>query len=376
MRVALVHDYLKEFGGAERVVDALLEVFPKATLYTTIFLPEFAGPHKDKVKKWNIKTTWLQKIPFKGKLISPFRFIAPWVFKSIDLSSFDLVITSTAGTYTSPNFVKVGKKTLFICYCHTPPRYLYGYPTANPWDEILWRKTLKFFGHIPMHFLRILDFQAAQRPGYFLANSKEVAVRIQKFYRRDATVIYPPVDVSSGLVASKRYPKENFYLTGGRLSRHKGMDIAVKAATKLRLPLKVFGGGFASYGEEQLKAMSGKNVEFLGEITDSRKWELMAKAKAFLFPSEQEDFGIIPVEAMSAGTPVIALGQGGVLETVVDGKTGVLFRQRSVESLEGAIRRFEKMKISSEVCIKQAQKFSKERFVNEINNFVKLKIKS
>jgi glycosyltransferase involved in cell wall biosynthesis len=227
-----------------------------------------------------------------------------------------------------------------------------------------------------MHFLRMLDFQSAQRPKYFLANSKEVAARIQKFYRRDAVVIYPPVDVSSGLAVSKKYPKENFYLTGGRLSRHKGMDIAVKAATKLRFPLKVFGGGFASYGEGQLRAMAGKNVEFLGEITDSQKWELMAKARAFLFPSEQEDFGIVPVEAMSAGTPVIALGQGGVLETVVDAKTGVLFSERSTESLAGAIKRFEKMKILSEACIKQAQKFSKERFKREIREFVKLKIKS
>jgi len=368
MKVAIVHDYLKEYGGAERVVEALLEVFPGAPVYTTIYLPKYAGPHRSKVEKWNIRTSFLQNIPFSAKLISPFRFIAPLVFKSIDLSSFDVVIVSAAGTYTSPNYVKVGDKTLFVCYCHTPPRYLYGYPTANPWKEILWRKLLLVLGQIPMHFLRIWDYKSAQKPDYFIANSKEVASRIEKFYRRDSTVIYPPVDVPNDLGLVK---KENFYLTGGRLSRHKGQDLAVKACTKLGLKLKVFGGGFAAYGEKQLKEMAGPTVEFLGEITDKEKWDLMSRAKGFIFPSEKEDFGIVPVEAMAAGTPVIALGQGGVLETVVDGKTGVLFGKRSLPSLISAIKRFEKMKFSQQECKDQAKMFSKLRIEKEIKQFIK-----
>lgn len=367
MKIAIVHDYLKEFGGAEKVVEALLEIWPKAPVYTTVFLPEYAGPHREKVEKWNVKTTFLQLIPFKAKLISMFRFIAPTVFSKLDLSKFDIVITSATGTYTSPNFVKIGKKTLLLCYCHTPPRYLYGYPVANDWTKGLLRRTLLVLGQIPMHFLRILDFKSAQIPDYFIANSKEVASRIKKFYRRDSTVIYPPVEIPQTVLPIK---KENYYVIGGRVSRHKGHDIAIKAFTKLKLPLKVFGGTFASYGLDQFKASAGKNIEFLGEISDEEKWEVMKKAKAFIFPSEKEDFGIIPVEAMAVGAPVIALAQGGTLETVVEGKTGTFFEKRTPDSLINAVNRFEKMKIKPEDCIKRARQFSKERFKKQIKNFI------
>jgi glycosyltransferase involved in cell wall biosynthesis len=373
MKVAIVHDYLKEFGGAERVVDALLEIWPKAPVFTTVFLPKFSGPHKSKVKKWDVRTTFLQYIPLKGKLLSPFRFIAPFVFKRMDLSDYDLVIVSAAGTYTSPNFIKKGRKTLHICYCHTPPRYLYGYPTANPWDEVMWRKVLKIVGQVPMHFLRMADYWSGQKPDYFVVNSKEVAGRVEKFYRRNSKVIYPPVDVDMAKVNHTK--RSDYYLVGGRISRHKGHDLAVKACTKLGRPLKVFGGGFASYGISDLKKFAGENVEFLGEVTDEEKWKLMAGAKALLFPSEMEDFGITPVEAMAAGCPVIALGQGGVLETVIDGKTGVFFNERTVASLTSAIKKFEKMNIDTEVCRKQAAKFSKERFKREIKAFVQKKRK-
>lgn len=367
MKVALVHDYLKEYGGAEMVVEALHEIWPNAPVYTTVFLPEFAGPHKKKVEKWNVQTTLLQYLPFKEKLLSPFRLIAPLVFKMIDLSDYDLVIVSAAGTYTSPNFIKTGKNTLHICYCHAPPRYLYGYPVANPWGEVTWRRILKFFGQVPMHFLRMIDFKAAQIPDYFIANSNEVAARIDKFYKRNANVIYPPVDIPKLDIEAK---EGGFYLTGGRLTRHKGQALAVEACTRLGLPLKVFGGTFASYGAEDLKKFAGPEVEFLGEVTDEEKWELFRKAKALLFPSEYEDFGIIPVEAMAAGTPVIALGQGGVLETVVDGKTGILFHERKPESLIEAIEKFEKMKWDRKKIAAHAQKFSKERFMREISEFV------
>lgn len=367
MKIAIVHDYLKEFGGAEKVVEALLEIWPKTPVYTTVFLPKYAGPHRKKIEKWNIKTTFLQYIPLKAKLISMFRFIAPIVFSRLDLSNFDVVITSATGTYTSPNFVKVGKKTLLLSYCHTPPRYLYGYPVANDWTRNLLRRILLILGQIPMHFLRILDFKSAQAPDYFIANSKEVAARIKKFYRRDSVVIYPPVEIPEIKLPIK---KGNYYVIGGRVSRHKGHDIAIKAFTKLGLPLKVFGGTFASYGLDQFKASAGKNIEFLGEIPDEQKWELMKGAKAFIFPSEKEDFGIIPVEAMAVGTPIIALAQGGTLETVVEGKTGTFFEKRTPDSLIKAVKRFEKMKIKPDDCIRRAKVFSKNRFKKQIKEFV------
>jgi len=367
MKIAIVHDYLKEYGGAERVLETFLEIWPDADIYTTVFLPEFAGPHKGRVEKWNVKTSFLQYVPFKAKLISMFRFVALCVFKSFDLSKYDLVITSTAGTYTSPNFVKVGKRALLINYCHTPPRYLYGYPVANDWKSNWFRRTLLVMGKIPMFFLRKLDFKAAQLPDYIIANSNEVASRIKKFYKRDSTIIYPPVEIPN---ISLPMRKENYYLIGGRVSRHKGHDIAIKAFTKLGLPLKVFGGTFASYGLDQFKKFAGKNIEFLGEVSESDKWKLMSGAKAFIFPSEQEDFGIIPVEAMAVGTPIIALNQGGVKETVINGKTGLFFNERTPEALVEAVEKFEKMKFNPEDCINQAKKFSKERFKKEMVEFV------
>lgn len=372
MKIAIVHDYFKEFGGAEKVVEAFLEIWPNAPVYTSVFLPKYAGPHRERIEKWNIKTSVLQFVPFKAKLISLFRFVAPIIFATIDLSKYDVVITSTAGTYTSPNFVKVGKKTLLVNYCHTPPRYLYGFPVANDWTNNWFRRMLLVLGKIPMHFLRILDFKSAQLPKYIIANSNEVKRRIQKFYRREATVIYPPVEIPN---VEKDVKKEDYYLIGGRVSRHKGHDIAIKAFTKLGLPLKVFGGTFASYGLEQFKKEAGDNVEFLGEVDEKQKWELMKHAKAFIFPSEQEDFGIIPVEAMAAGTPVIALNQGGVKETVIDGKTGLFFEERTPESLIVAVKKFEKMNLSSADCIKQAKKFRKERFKKEMLQFINARVK-
>jgi glycosyltransferase involved in cell wall biosynthesis len=283
----------------------------------------------------------------------------------MDLSDFDVVIVSAAGTYTSPNFVKVGKKTALVCYYHTPPRYLYGYPTAAPWDRVFWRRILYFFGKIPMHLLRIADYNAAQRPDVVLANSLEVARRVKKFYRRDAKVVYPPVDIPKKI----KVKKESFYLTGGRLARPKRIDLAIKAANKLQVPLQVFGRDFQNYAEE-LKKMAGKTVKFVGEITDKEKWELMAKAKAFIFPAELEDFGITPVEAMSVGTPVIALNSGGLKETVVAGKTGVLFEKPTVDSLINAIKDFEQTKIKGNNCIEQAEKFSTKRFIKEMKEVV------
>lgn len=301
-KIALVHDYIKEYGGAERVLETLHEMYPKAPIYTTFYSPSFLGPHKERFASWDIRTTWLQYVPFKNKLLSYFRFFAPLVFRAIDLSSYDVVITSAAGTYTSPNFVKIGPKTKLICYYHTPPKYLYGYETAAPWDSVWWRKIVKVFGQVPMHVLRLLDFASAQRPAICIANSREVQARIEKFYRRDAVVIYPPVEIHS---PSKTKRNRTYLLSGGRLARPKHIDLAVSVCTRLKLPLFVFGREFSGYGE-QLKKAAGETIQFFGEITDVKKQELLQGAKALIFPSKDEDFGIMPVEAMAVGTPVIA----------------------------------------------------------------------
>ena len=194
MKVAIVHDYLKEYGGAERVVETLLEIWPKAEVFTTIYSPEFLGPHRERVAKWKIHTSFLNKIPFKNKLISAFRLLGPWVFKTFDLSKFDVVIVSQAGTFVSPNIIKKNINCTQITYCHTPPRWLYGFKTAGNWEVGIKKLIRDIFGKIPMNILRNIDYKAAQLPDFYIANSNEVADRIKKFYHRDSVVIYPPVE--------------------------------------------------------------------------------------------------------------------------------------------------------------------------------------
>ena len=375
MKVAIVHDYIKEYGGAERVLETLLEIYPEATVYTSLYAPEFLGPHRSRFEKYNIKTTFLNSIPFRHKLISPLRLLAPLAFLSLDLSGFDVVIVSQTGAYF-PNLVK-HKKGRLICYTHTPPRYLYGYATARDWKK---NKLFAFFAHIANFFLRKVDFNASKNVDFFIANSEEVAGRIKRFYKRDATVIYPPVEVRNQESRSRNHGEGKYYLTGGRLARAKGIDVIVKAFNENGLKLKIFGKGFAGY-EEELKKLANENIEFLGEVNDEEKLELMRNAKAFIFASFDEDFGITPVEAMGVGTPVIAYKSGGVKETVVDGKTGLFYEENTPESLNTAIEKFEILRRASlaqddkmrKDCIKQAEKFSKDRFKKAIEKFVDIK---
>lgn len=364
MKIAIVHDYIKEYGGAERVLEALHEIWPEAPVYTTVYLPEFLGPHKERFKDWRIVTSWMQKLPYVYKLISPLRLFTPWVFENWDFSNFDVVVVSATGAYF-PNLLVLNPKTTHITYCHTPPRYLYGYATARDWRKHWWGRAA---GGLFNHYLRQVDFLSYQRPNYIIANSSEVKRRIEKFYRKEATVIYPPVELGSKNSKSGNKNKK-YYLAGGRLARAKRIDLAVEACNKLKEPLKIFGKAFADYDEE-LKKLAGPTVEFVGEVTDEELMKLYRDAKALIYPSEDEDFGIMPVEAMATGTPVVAYKSGGVKETVVEGKTGVFFEELTIESLMEAIRKLGKLNIEKEICIKQAEKFGKERFKNEIKEFV------
>ncbi|MBI2034728.1 MAG: glycosyltransferase [Candidatus Levybacteria bacterium] len=427
MKVALVHDYIKEYGGAERVLEALHQLYPDAPVFTTVYLPEFLGPHKERFEDWDIRTSILQRLPYKQKLISLFRIISPLVFKLFDFSNYDLIIVSATGAYF-PNTIskrkaksekrksetqnsKVEQLPLQICYCHTPPRYLYGYATARDWQKNIITKIIGIVGN---HILRMVDYNASKNVDYYIANSEEVAGRIKKFYRREAVVIYPPVDITkdtrilrykdiknrkekSPSILVSQYPNiQGYFLAGGRLARPKHIDLIIDVCLKLNVPLKVFGKGFAGYEKElqDIKILRYKdiknrkekspnilvsqypNIQFLGEVSDEEKWELMRNAKAYINASEDEDFGILPVEAMAAGTPVIAYRSGGVKETVVEGKTGIFFDELTVSSLSKAIQSFDKLRINKEDCIKQAEKFSKERFQAEIKDFINKKVKT
>ena len=231
----------------------------------------------------------------------------------------------------------------------------------------------RIIGGFLNHSLRQTDFISYQRPDYIIANSFEVKRRIKKFYRREATVIYPPVDITNNKQQTTNNKNKKYYLAGGRLARAKRIDLAIEACNRLKLPLKVYGRAFADYGEE-LKRIAGPTIEFLGEVSEEELIKLYQGAKALIYPSEYEDFGIMPVEAQSFGTPVIGLAQGGVKETVIDGKTGVLFDEPTVESVVKAIKRLDKIKIKSSDCIENAERFGKERFKKEIKNFVASKL--
>ena len=383
IKVALVHDYIKEYGGAERVLESLCEAYPDAPIYTAFYRKDSNAWQRFKHRK--IIASWAQHVPFfVTKLHSPLRFLAPWIWGSFDFSKYDVVITSASWYVTKgvlkerraengdPRTLNGERRTgaIEICYCHTPPRWLYGYRTSIEWQRF-W--PIKLYGMFIGHFMRMYDFTAAQRVDYFIANSEEVKGRIKKFYRRDATVIYPPATLSLARRAGPPVPpnKRDYYFVVSRIVGAKGLDLAVEAARKLGFKLKIAGSPAGYYtGHTKLAQLAPDNVEFLGHVSDEALVKLYAGAKAFFALAADEDFGITPVEAMSCGTPVIAFYGGGYKETVIDGKTGVFFKTLTAESLVTAITKFEKLRIQPEDCKKQAEKFSKERFLKEIKAFV------
>jgi glycosyltransferase involved in cell wall biosynthesis len=362
MKVALVHDYIKEYGGAERVLETLSEIFPDAPIYTAFYAKNSEGFKHFKDKQ--IVTSWAQSIPFfKSELYSPLRFLTPLIWGSFNLSKYDLVISSSSW-YITKGFKKPNDKFKEICYCHTPPRWLYGYTTSVNFQKY-W--PVKVYALIVGHLIRLYDFKQAQKVDYFIANSKEVAARIKKFYRRDSTVIYPPVS----LPKAQNVKKGDYYFIVSRIVGAKGLDLAVEAALKAEFKLKIAGSPAGYYFEhDKLVKKSQNKVEFLGQVTDEELVKLYKGAKGFLALSQDEDFGITPVESMLCGTPVIAFNGGGYKETVIDGKTGVLFNNYSVNGLIEAVGKFESAKFNAKDCIEQAQKFSKERFKKEIKEFI------
>jgi glycosyltransferase involved in cell wall biosynthesis len=383
MKIALVHDMLGEFGGAERVLLAMSEIWPKAPIYTAFYR---RGPAWERFKGKDIRVSWVHHIPgFATKLHSPLRFLAPLIWNSFsggagsrsagDFSQYD-VILSSASWYVTKGFGTRGttrKGPIEICYCHTPPRWLYGYPTSVEWQKFA---LVRAYANIVGFFMRQYDFEAAQRVDQFIANSEETKRRIQKFYRRDATVIYPPIDLpkqnetrNSKLETRSR----SYFLVISRLVGGKGLQLAIEAARTLGFPLKIAGAP-AGYATEyaELVRDAPANVEFLGYVSDEVLHDLYAKAKAFLALATDEDFGMTPVEAMAHGTPVIAYAGGGYLESVAEGKTGMFFHEPTEKSLVATIEKFLRIKKDwSKECMAHAKAFSKERFQKELKALVK-----
>jgi len=372
IKVAIVHDYLRGEGGAEQVLLALHEIYPEAPIFTIFSSIKKTSTLAEKFKDARIIESWFGKLPYKERLISPLRFLIPFIWKSfvrqLADSGYDLVISSASWAITK-GFSSGKLKE--VCYCHTPPRYLYGYETSKDWQKNVF---IRVYATIVNHFMRLYDFHQAQKVDFFIANSKEVQSRIKKFYRKESTIIYPPVEMPNKLkvhppAGESKLKGQEYYITGGRLERPKNFDLIIKACNELRVPLKIYGVGPQM---EYLRKLAGSTTEFLGLVTDEEKFKQLAGAKAFIAMATDEDFGITPVEAMAAGRPVIAYRGGGYLETVVEGKTGVFFKEATARGLVRGIRDFREVegKIKPQDCRKQAEKFSKQRFINQIREFL------
>lgn len=359
MKIALVHDWLPTMGGAERVLSDFVELYPDAPIYTLICN---RSKMEEPLKSANIITSHLQK----KKEITNHRKLFPYMptaIESFDLTGYDVVLSSSSsvakGVITHPD-------SLHVCYCHSPMRYAwefsYEYAAKMSGRGKLVQKLLDYF----LTWIRVWDYASAARVDYFIANSENVAKRIKKHYRRDAIVIPPPVRCNLFNISEE---DGDFFLVVSRFQEYKRVDIAIEACNRLGLKLKIVGDGPDA---KKLKAMAGPTVEFLGRASDDEVKELYKHCRAFLFPGE-EDFGITPLEAMASGRPVIAYGKGGALETVVDGVTGLFFKEQTADSLVEALKSFETMKFDKKVLRAHAEKFDEAVFKERISRFIEEK---
>jgi glycosyltransferase involved in cell wall biosynthesis len=372
LKIALIHDCLREYGGAERVVEAFHRIWPDAPLYTSFVDYASLGRHADRFKTWEIHESWIAKWPFIKRWISPLRFLVPTIWSGFDLSGYDIVLSSSG--WFMCRGVHVQKPTIHVCYIHHPPRNLYGYATGTNFTKY---PVVRWYSSFLNFFLRQYDYETAQTVDIFIANSKETARRVKKFYRRDSEVIYPPIQKMTedrkrkiDQPSALSLPSSHYYLSVSRLSYAKRIDLLIKVANKKKLPLVIVGDG----GERKhLEAMAGPTVTFAGSVSDEALNDLYTGAKALLFAALDEDFGMVPVEAMMHGIPVIGLAEGGVKETVIEGKTGIPYDTPTVESLCAAIDKFEtysKKHSWSKQCRLFARSFSEEAFAKKMKHLV------
>ncbi len=361
MKVALVHDYLNQMGGAERVVLALHELFPDAPIYTSIYDPQRVDAA---FRTMDIRTTFMQKLPLVMKHHQPYLPMYPLAMESLDLRGYDLVLSSSSafgkGVITRP-------ETLHICYCHTPMRWCWNY------DEYVEREQLGGVARRVLPLLiagmRVWDQTSSMRVDHFIANSPVVAERIKKYYRRDAVVIPPPVEAGRFPFDPMTQP-EDYFLILSRLIPYKRIDLAIEACNRLHLPLVIIGGG---RDEARLRNLAGPTIRFLGRLSDEDVLYYYSHCRAFLFPGE-EDFGITPLEAQAAGRPVIAYGAGGALASIVEGVTGTFFREQTVDSLAAVLATFDEWCYDTQSIRNHALEFDTPRFKRRILQFVEAKL--
>jgi len=362
-RVALVYDRVNKWGGAERVLLALHKIFPDAPLYASVY-DEKKAPW---AKVFDVRTSFLQKFPFAKSNHEFYAYLMPLAFESFSLDGYDLVVSVTSeaakGIITKPG-------TVHICYCLTPIRYLW-----QSYDEYFKNPLLRFMARPIIAYLRTWDKIAAQRPDKFIAISKEVRKRIKKYYDRDSTIVYPPLQIPNPksqipnkLQDSKSKITNNYFLIVSRLVPYKRIDIVVKAFNKLKLPLKIIGTGSE---KNKLRKIAKSNIEFLDNLTDKELVEYYKDCRALILPGI-EDFGLTILEAQSLGKPVIAFGEGGSLETIIEDKTGIFFHPQTDNALIKTVNDFMKKRFNPKDCIEQARRFNiemfKKRFEKEVKN--------
>ncbi len=361
MKVALVHDYLNQMGGAERVVMAFHQIFPDAPIYTSIYDQQRVDPA---FKEMDIRTSFMQKFPLVTRHHQPYLPFYPFAMESLDLRDYELVLSSSSafgkGVITRPG-------TMHICYCHTPMRWCWNYREYVEREQLggMARRVLPLL----ITGLRVWDQVSAMRVDHFIANSPIVAERIQKYYRRDAVVIPPPVEVSR-FSFDPATEVEDYFLIISRLIPYKRIDLAIEACNRLRLPLVIIGAG---RDLERLKRLAGPTIRFLGRLSDQDMLHYYARCRALLFPGE-EDFGITPLEAQACGRPVIAYGSGGALASVVEGITGVFFYEQTVDSLATALVSFDERRYEPQTIRSHALEFDMPRFHRRILQFIEAKM--
>ncbi len=361
MKIAFVHDYLVQYGGAERVLQAFTEIWPQAPIYTLIHDPE-AVHHQFDNKE--IRTSFLQKVPFAKKHHRIFPPLMMLAIEQFDLDYYDIVLSDSSSfaknIITKPD-------TLHISYCHTPMRY--GWDDCQYYtQEYSFPSMVKMISPVLMNYIRMWDWQATNGVDKFIANSKFVQGRIKKYYNRKSIVINPPVDVNRFHI-SKEVDLGDYFLLVGRMMKYKKMDLVIKAFNKLKLPLKVVGRGVEF---KNLQKIAGPTVEFLGRISDEELKKIYSRAQAFIFPQE-EDFGIVAIEALASGRPVIAYRAGDVEEHIENEKSGIFFDRQTEKDLIQAIKKFQKTNFDTHYIRQQALKFDKERFKTQIKKLVEKK---
>jgi glycosyltransferase involved in cell wall biosynthesis len=355
MKVALAHDYLNQYGGAERVLEQLHDLYPDAPIYTSMYDPRVMPAA---YRSWDIRTSFMQRFPFVTTRHQAYLMAYPIAFESFDLSGFDVVISNSSAFCKG---VVTGPSTMHISYCLTPMRWVWRYRDYVDRERLggVARTLLPPL----IHYLRVWDAMASSRVDRYVAISSAVASRIRKYYRRDSEIIYPPVDTAQFPSAG---PSGNYYMTAGRMTPYQRKDLVVDAFRDLGRPVKIVGDG---RDRARLQARATPNIEFPGWVDDRELRDLYANCRGYLFPGE-EDFGIAPVEAQAAGKPVIAYAAGGALDTVIDGETGVHFARQTPRDLADAVRRFETLTFDPDRIRLNAQRFSSQVFRERFPTFV------